>query len=395
MKTFAVTFLILFSFLSCNNKQQVKQSEPVVETTVEPERSNDPEEIIKEWNDFKQEFISTSWKNNREQHLKDVPSNLKEAMEKLEKELSPEDRKMLENIKEEDSVMFHFGFGMGLRNGWGLRQSSKIAIYLRSRGIINPDDMSSVIIVSFIRYLQGKEWELNVEKKYQEHFRIVDAILLDEDELLKTLTKNLKSLPEHGQLPSVMEIAVEKCDVDAIVEFQKFYPKIQPYKIIYHCDPVHFFRFIDNDKEILKNKEFVTIISSKSGIISKYCDEIPSFGTEFDQATLGSVLRHGNDSDYKCLYEKYNVEPVVTIEHFIMDNYSEYKKKILLEKIDTAAFTNRNNVLKVLANIDDKEPELIKDFMNIADITLAELENHFFITILMLKTRDTDRKSVV
>ena len=159
MKTFAVTFLILFSFLSCNNKQQVKQSEPVVETTVEPERSNDPEEIIKEWNDFKQEFISTSWKNNREQHLKDVPSNLKEAMEKLEKELSPEDRKMLENIKEEDSVMFHFGFGMGLRNGWGLRQSSKIAIYLRSRGIINPDDMSSVIIVSFIRYLQGKEWE--------------------------------------------------------------------------------------------------------------------------------------------------------------------------------------------------------------------------------------------
>jgi len=389
MKTFAVIILIFFSFLSCNNKQQIKQPEQVVETAVKPEKSNDPEEIIKEWNVFKQKFTSTSWKNNREQTLKDVPANLKEAMEKLEKELSPEDRKMLENIREEDSVMFHFGFGMGLRNGWGLRQSSKIAIYLRSRGIFGGDDMSGAIIVSFIRYIQGREWELEVDKKYPFHFKIVDAILQNNDKLLKKIIKNLKSLPEHGELPSAMDIATEVCNGSAFIELQKFYPGTKPGIEVFECNADFFFKLIENDKTLLESAEFVRIASIKSNIISKYCDNIKSFGIEADKEILSAVLKYGNDSDYRCLSEKYNVEPVVTIEHFKMDNYSEYKKKILHEKIDRSVFSDRQKVRQTLANIDDKEPELIKDFINIADITPSELGNSDIITIMLLKSRDT------
>jgi len=47
-----------------------------------------------------------------------------------------------------------------LRNEWKLNKNSHLAIYFHDLGIIHPDDMTSIILTSFHRYLNGKYIEL-------------------------------------------------------------------------------------------------------------------------------------------------------------------------------------------------------------------------------------------
>jgi hypothetical protein len=54
----------------------------------------------------------------------------------------------------------HFGFGMWIRNNWCLWGGSRLSKYFNDLGIFHPDDMSSIILTSYHRYLNGEEIRL-------------------------------------------------------------------------------------------------------------------------------------------------------------------------------------------------------------------------------------------
>lgn len=61
----------------------------------------------------------------------------------------------------------HLGLGMGLRNGWGLWGGSRLAKYFNGMGIFHPDDMSGIILESYVRYLRKEP--LRVEEQVDQY----------------------------------------------------------------------------------------------------------------------------------------------------------------------------------------------------------------------------------
>ena len=87
------------------------------------------------------------------------PRNLRQAMNALDRLLSPEDIARLRS-GEIRTASLHLGLGMALRNNWGLWHRSALARWFNRRGVYHPDDMSSIILTSYVRRLRGEPLEL-------------------------------------------------------------------------------------------------------------------------------------------------------------------------------------------------------------------------------------------
>lgn len=87
-----------------------------------------------------------------------VPADLEECFVQLDTVLSVED---IETIKaladEQETIRYHHGLGLWLRNNWGLWAGSRLSIWFLHRGIAHPDDMSAYILEQYWRYLNGEE----------------------------------------------------------------------------------------------------------------------------------------------------------------------------------------------------------------------------------------------
>lgn len=68
--------------------------------------------------------------------------------------------------EEEFCANAHFGFGMWMRNNWGLWGGSRLQTYFNEKGIYHPDDMSGIILTSYYRYLKGDKIELKKQIKF-------------------------------------------------------------------------------------------------------------------------------------------------------------------------------------------------------------------------------------
>ncbi|KZN40766.1 hypothetical protein N483_16690 [Pseudoalteromonas luteoviolacea NCIMB 1944] len=95
------------------------------------------------------------------QTVEQTPQNLKEAVLRLQSTLPPEDLAALKNTTEQDLAKYHHGFGAGLRNSLGLWSKSALAQWFAQRDIRHPDNMSSIIIKSLHRELNGLPWEVD------------------------------------------------------------------------------------------------------------------------------------------------------------------------------------------------------------------------------------------
>ena len=81
-----------------------------------------------------------------------VPSNLKEAIVKLDNDLSEEDKQFL---LENGALSVHHTLGRWIRNNWGLwDEQSELKLNMTKLGNIHPDDMSNFIIVDYIKHLK-------------------------------------------------------------------------------------------------------------------------------------------------------------------------------------------------------------------------------------------------
>ena len=99
-----------------------------------------------------------------------IPENVKDAMKELDRMVSDEDKELLRT--KADGLDLHFGFGMWLRNDWGLWGNSRIYTYLINKGCCyHPDDASSYLIYRYLDYLHGKKVTEPEKKKMSKESR--------------------------------------------------------------------------------------------------------------------------------------------------------------------------------------------------------------------------------
>jgi hypothetical protein len=86
----------------------------------------------------------------------DVPNTLDEAFSSLDRTLSVEQRDDFSHKPEAKAVIdAHMGLGAYIRNNWFRAGHSKLADRLRNTGAQALDDVSSMVLVSYWRHLNG------------------------------------------------------------------------------------------------------------------------------------------------------------------------------------------------------------------------------------------------
>lgn len=93
-----------------------------------------------------------------------IPTNISECFDELDKMFSeiPKDLKVFKESDEEKALAtFHNSLGRWIRNNWGLwTRDSKIYNTFNDMQLWHADDMSSVIIVSYHRYINDVDIDL-------------------------------------------------------------------------------------------------------------------------------------------------------------------------------------------------------------------------------------------
>jgi hypothetical protein len=82
------------------------------------------------------------------------PKTLEEATSQLIEKMTDTDKETVRETPREDLIVFHMGWGMAIRNGFGLWQGNDAL--LESCGVQHPDDASGVIIESVWRRLNDQ-----------------------------------------------------------------------------------------------------------------------------------------------------------------------------------------------------------------------------------------------
>ena len=83
-----------------------------------------------------------------------MPNNLLQAIEYLDKELTKQDK---EYLLEHGALSVHHSLGRWIRNNWGLwdEEDNKLKVNLKKLGYEHPDDMSNYIIEQYIEHLKN------------------------------------------------------------------------------------------------------------------------------------------------------------------------------------------------------------------------------------------------
>ena len=102
-----------------------------------------------------------------------IPKNLDDAILEVDKFYSDSLKTEIKKIDESDFVGdYHFGTGLWIRNNWNLWKGSRLSRFFKRNGIKHPDDMSSIVLVSYHRKLTGKEIGFrNQVSEYKEYWK--------------------------------------------------------------------------------------------------------------------------------------------------------------------------------------------------------------------------------
>ncbi|MFZ1701882.1 MAG: DUF6794 domain-containing protein [Pyrinomonadaceae bacterium] len=100
-----------------------------------------------------------------------IPKDLRDAFVQLDKELPEVTRKeMVALSTRNDMIAYHRGLGMWMRNNWGLWGVSRLKKYFTDKGVIHPENMSTVVLFVYWDWLNGNknaatEWEKDPKQK--------------------------------------------------------------------------------------------------------------------------------------------------------------------------------------------------------------------------------------
>jgi hypothetical protein len=103
-----------------------------------------------------------------------IPKDLGEALIELDKSLTEINKKEMQALpKRADMIQYHHSLGTWMRNNWGLWGGSRLQKYFTDKGIMHPDDMSSVVLFFYYDWLHGKketwkDWDKNPKSVFQD-----------------------------------------------------------------------------------------------------------------------------------------------------------------------------------------------------------------------------------
>ena len=96
-----------------------------------------------------------------------IPKDIEDCFKQIDGFWSDSIKMETKLLSEENfAASTHLGFGMWMRNNWQLWRGSRLSKYFNENGIYHPDDMSSIILNSYHRYLTGREIHLEQQIDY-------------------------------------------------------------------------------------------------------------------------------------------------------------------------------------------------------------------------------------
>lgn len=97
-----------------------------------------------------------------------IPKDMNEAFTELDR-LSPKESLVKIKAANESIIAkkLHFGLGRWMSYNWNFDEGSRFSHYLKGLGLYNSDEMIDFMLVSYHRYLNKKE--LEVEKRVKEY----------------------------------------------------------------------------------------------------------------------------------------------------------------------------------------------------------------------------------
>ncbi len=152
MKHFFTVITILLCLSSLSLKAQIKNEDSLPST---------PEEIEKQYKrNIKKSIINGVY----------IPTDIDDAMKELEKLSPAESLRVFKNAPEDKVARkLHFGLGRWMIYNWNFYYGSRLEHYLKKLGVEHPDDMADFLIISFHRYLNGKELDsIKLAKKFHQ-----------------------------------------------------------------------------------------------------------------------------------------------------------------------------------------------------------------------------------
>ena len=154
-------------------------------------------------------------------HRSYIPMDLEDAMDELDRTINAKEKERIRTSKE-DPLMYHHGFGTGLRNGWGLWGGSRLAQWFNERSIFHPDDMSGIILEAWFNRLRGKPFNFEGKvREYQEFWRRSQEAQKEEDaradKARKRIPELLMGMESPGKPTEWASIPVRKTNSGARV----------------------------------------------------------------------------------------------------------------------------------------------------------------------------------
>lgn len=97
-----------------------------------------------------------------------IPIDLNDCFKELDHIIDTfQKESFMEMTEDEFTIHSHWGFGTWMRNNWGLWGSSILKTYFLDLGVDHPDDMSSIILTSYYKYLHGQD--INIEEQVKHY----------------------------------------------------------------------------------------------------------------------------------------------------------------------------------------------------------------------------------
>jgi hypothetical protein len=102
----------------------------------------------------------------------DAPKTCVEAVEKLLGMFEGQEQlnTWASMIEEDALIEAHHGLGASIRNNWGLWPGSALKSDFETRGIHHPDDMSSILLVSLHRKINGRLVNLDIQVRHYQNY---------------------------------------------------------------------------------------------------------------------------------------------------------------------------------------------------------------------------------
>lgn len=118
-------------------------------------------------------YILGQNKSNKDIYDYPIPKSIEKCFEILDKTL-PQDEKLLVKTLPEDSIYFHkeFQYGADFFHAWKIYDGSKLTKYFNEKGLFNSNDIYETILISYHRYLNKKE--INLEQQIAKYNAILE-----------------------------------------------------------------------------------------------------------------------------------------------------------------------------------------------------------------------------